>query len=103
MENLVKFLCRQKAERNAGLFERNLIFKCLLNGFCRIFISDIRIESRHKHQRIMKIVVHFFPIGLDTDGAILVEGQNCLGKKPCGLKKIIDANGHKHVQLKISL
>ncbi len=50
MENLIEFFRGQKAQRNACLFERDVFLECFFRRFCGIFISDIRIECRNKHQ-----------------------------------------------------
>ena len=51
----------------------------------------------------MQVVVHLFPVGLDADGAVLIKGNNRLGKEPCRLEEVVDADRHEDVQLEIAL
>ena len=48
-------------------------------------------------------MVHFLPVGLDTHGTAIVEGENGFRQQPGGLEEIVGNHRHEHIQLEVSL
>ena len=51
----------------------------------------------------MQVAVHFVLVCLDADGAVVVEGNDGLGKQAGGLQEVVCADGHEDVQLEVAL
>ena len=103
MEYLVELFCGKEAELNASLLKRNVILERLLCSLCRVFITDIGVERGDEHKRVVKVVMHLFAVCGDSDSALSVEGDDGLCQKSCGLKEVVNANGHKYVKLEVTL
>ena len=103
MENLVKSICGKETKLNAGFLKGNVVFICLLGSLCGIFIADVGIQRSHQHQRIVQVMAHFCPVGLDAHHAVVVEGDHGFRQKPGGLEEIVDQHRHEHIQLEIAL
>ena len=51
----------------------------------------------------MQIVIHFFFVCRNADGAVYVERNYRFGKQTCGLQEVVCRNGHENVKLEVAL
>ena len=103
MEHLIKAFSSQEAKCDAGLLQGDALLVCLLGSLSGVLITDIGVESRNQHQGVVEVAVHLLLVGNDADGTVVVKGHDCLSQQSGGLQEIVDADRHKHVQLKVAL
>ena len=49
-KDFVEFFCGEEAESYACIFQGNVFVESLVCRFCRILISDVRVERCYEHQ-----------------------------------------------------
>ena len=63
----------------------------------------MRIQCCHKHQGMLQILLHFLLISLNAIYTMDAEAAQSVTKQGHRLQEVINNDGHKYIQLKISL
>ena len=69
----------------------------------RILVADVGGQRRYGHERGVQIVRHPFAVGCESRKAVDPEGVDRRRQQADGTQEVVDADRHKHVELKIAL
>lgn len=75
----------------------------ILGNLGRIVVANMRIESCHKHERLMEQFVDSLTIGLDSNDAVTGEGLTGITNESHGLEDITNNHWFKDVQFEMAV
>ena len=67
-----------------------------------LVVADVRVQRRHQHQGALHQFVDAFAVGLNANGAVVVEAAHAIGQQAHALQKVVRHHGPKNVQLKVA-
>lgn len=81
--------------------ERGALLVGVLGDLGRLVVTDMAVQGRHLHEVDIQVVLDLLVVGLDANGAVIVEGDACVAEQFDGLEHAHAMTGLKTLSWKL--
>jgi len=99
----IKLLFCNESKLHCSITQRDVLAISGQRNLRCLLISDVRIEGRYEHQRIVEMFFHPFLVRLDPNSAAVAERAGRVSEELGRRQDIVQDDGLVYVQLKVTL
>src|SRR3954468_5462607 len=100
---LVKRFARQKSKLNCRLAQGDAFLVSVLGNLRGVVVTDVWIQSRDEHERILQVLVNLRAVEFDTGNAVVNKAVTGVFDEANRMEQIVNHDRIEDVQLEVAL